>query len=120
VDGELNGFVVTGAPGVSHLAMHGDVDRAEAETLRLALLGFVPITRYRVELDLTDVGFFGRAAAQAVAEAWEESMLHGSNFVIVGMSDTVRRAFGRAGLDGLVRTVYTAPTAAQADFVTGA
>lgn len=106
MDGErLNGFVVTGAPGMSHIALHGDVDRAEAETVRLALLGFVPITGHRVELDLGDVGFFGRAAALAVVEAWEESMLHGSDFAIVGMSDTVRRSFRRSGLDHLVRAL---------------
>lgn len=104
MDGEENGFVVTAAPGVSHMAVHGDVDATEAETLRLALLGFVPITRYRVELDLSDVGFFGRAGTEAMAEVWEESMLHGSTFVIVGMSDTVRRAFEDAGMTRLLRT----------------
>lgn len=100
---------MTGAPGMSHVAVHGDVDRSEAETVRLALLGFVAITGYRVELDLTGVGFFSRTATHAVAEAWDESMLHGSDFAVVGLSPTARCAFERTGLDRLLHTALAEP-----------
>ncbi len=95
-------FTVVGGAGTSTVVLGGEFDAPQAQDLWLALIGLVAVPGHAIRLDLGGVEFFGSPALRAVLDALDEASRHGSEVVIVRMSDACRRVFTITGFGYLV------------------
>jgi anti-anti-sigma factor len=91
--------------GVVRVVLHGEFDLVESAELEGALRPLVEQPRARVELDLTDVEFFGSSGLRALLAAHEHAKECESSLTVVAESAVCSRVFELAGVAGLLRGV---------------
>ncbi|MBI5088115.1 MAG: STAS domain-containing protein [Actinobacteria bacterium] len=84
--------------GVVGVVLHGEFDIVEATDLEQALLPLVEQRGARVELEMSDVGFFGSSGLRALLTAHEHATRSGSSLAVVAESPGCTRLFELAGV----------------------
>ncbi|MGD9997336.1 MAG: STAS domain-containing protein [Ilumatobacteraceae bacterium] len=84
--------------GVVCVLLHGEFDIVESAELEAALLPLVEQPGARVEVDMSDVEFFGSSGLRALLAAHERATTCGSSLTVVAESDVCTRVFDLAGV----------------------
>jgi anti-anti-sigma factor len=90
--------------GTVGVVLHGEFDLVESAELEQALVPLVEQPNARVELDLSDVQFFGSSGLRALLAAHERADACGSSLTVIAESTVCARVFELAGVAEKLRS----------------